>query len=237
MSDTATVHVVDDDDSFRVSVGRLLRASGFAVRTFASGTELLEQVTPKACGCVLVDLQMPGLNGLDLQAALAKAGIGLPVVFLTGRGDIPSTVCAMRQGAVDFLEKRAPKQKLLAAIRQALDRDIALRAARTQQAAVRDRFATLTEREREVLAHVVRGKMNKEIAAELGIHERTVKLHRTAITMKVGVHSVAELTTLVREAEFFVPILQQKRFWMMPSGPASIAFCWTSNSRGCLASN
>ena len=143
---------------------------------------------------------MPGLSGLDLQAALARTNNPLPVLFLTGHGDIPTSVRAMRQGAEDFLTKRAPKEKLLDAVNRALARDARERAARTRVQALRARFDTLTEREREVLQHVIRGQMNKQIAADLGIHERTVKLHRTAITTKLGVPSVAELTRLAQEA-------------------------------------
>jgi FixJ family two-component response regulator len=146
---------------------------------------------------------MPEFGGLELQDALAKAKVLLPLVFLTGQADIPSTVRAMQGGAVDFLEKGAPKETLLAAVNRALERDAETHAERARHEALRSRFDALTEREREILQHVVRGKMNKETAAELGIHERTVKLHRTAITSKVGVHSVAELTDLVREARLF----------------------------------
>jgi len=203
MNKSATVYVVDDDPSYLVAVGRLLRAAGFEARMFASSAEFLTQVSRDTRGCVVSDLQMPGLNGLELQEALARSGTPLPVVFLTGRGDIPSTVRAMRQGAVDFLEKLAPDHQLIAAVRRALERDAAERAARARHDELRRRFAALTMREREVLRHVVRGQMNKQIAADLGIHERTVKLHRTAITRKVGVPSVAELTTLAREAGLF----------------------------------
>ena len=139
---------------------------------------------------------MPGLSGLDLQAALAGSDNPLPVLFLTGHGDIPTSVQAMRLGAEDFLTKGAPRQALLDAVNRALARDAHERAERERLEEARARFATLTEREREVLEHVLRGQLNKQIAADLGIHERTVKLHRTAITNKVGVQSVAELTQL-----------------------------------------
>jgi FixJ family two-component response regulator len=203
MSNSGTVFVVDDDPSYLVAVCRLLRAAGFDARTFSSGTGFLAQVSQDTRGCVVADLQMPGLSGLELQEALATSCAPLPMVFLTGQGDIPSTVRAMRLGAVDFLEKRAPDRQLIAAVTRALERDTAARAARAERDGLRRRFAALTQREREVLRHVVRGLMNKQIAAALGIHERTVKLHRTAITRKVGVPSVAELTTLTREADLF----------------------------------
>ena len=177
----------------------MLRASGFAVKTFASAEEFLSQTELDVPGCVLVDLQMPGLSGLDLQEALSKAGHTLPVIFLTGHGDIPTTVRAMRRGAEDFLTKRAPKEDLLNAVKRALDRDALERAKRAQLEGLRARFAALTPREGEVLKHVVQGKLNKQIAYDLGIHERTVKLHRTSITTKLGVYSVAELTKLWME--------------------------------------
>jgi FixJ family two-component response regulator len=181
----------------------LLRASGFAVRTFSSATEFLAQRDAGAPGCVVADLQMPGINGLDLQSALAQTPNPPPLLFLTGHGDIPSTVRAMRGGAVDFLEKRAPKEELLDAVRRALARDAREREVRARQRELRARFDALSARELEVLAHVVRGRLNKQIAADLGIHERTVKLHRTAITTKLGVPSVAELTRLTEESCIF----------------------------------
>jgi len=187
------VHVVDDDGSFARSMTRLLGAHGFYVRAFGSGAELLAGIPADPRGCVVMDLRMPGLDGLQVQDALASRGIRLPVVFLTGQADIPSSVRAMRQGAVDFLEKRAPERDLVAAIRRALDADDA-------RSGLRERFARLSGRELEILRHVVRGRMNKQIAADLGIHERTVKLHRSAITSKLGVRSAAELATLVRDA-------------------------------------
>lgn len=203
MSDSGAVFVVDDDPSYLVAVCRLLRVAGFDAQTFSSGAEFLAHVSKATRGCVVADLQMPGLSGLELQEALAKSCAPLPMVILTGHGDIPSTVRAMRLGAVDFLEKRAPDQQLIAAVTRALERDVEECAARARREEFRRRFAALTQREREVLRHVVSGRMNKQIGAALGIHERTVKLHRTAITRKVGVHSVAELTTMTREAELF----------------------------------
>ena len=146
---------------------------------------------------------MPGINGLDLQSTLAQTSNPLPLLFLTGHGDIATTVRAMRGGAVDFLEKRAPKEQLVDAVRRALARDAKEREERTQLAELRARFEGLSPRELEVLSHVVHGKLNKQIAADLGIHERTVKLHRTAITTKLGVPSVAGLTRLTEEAGVF----------------------------------
>ncbi len=203
MSAEPTVHIVDDDAPFLAATSRLLRASGFTVRTFGSANDFLTQRDEDAPGCVLTDVQMPGMNGLELQAALAQSRNPLPILFLTGHGDIPSSVRAMRQGAEDFLEKRAPKEQLLDAVQRALARDAREREARARQRELRTRFDALTPRELEVLGHVVRGRLNKQIAGDLGIHERTVKLHRTAITTKLSVQSVAELTRLTDEGGLF----------------------------------
>lgn len=198
-----TVHIVDDNAYFLTATSRLLRASGFVVRTFTSAGDFLAQRDGAAPGCVLADVRMPGMDGLELQSALAHSQNPLPILFLTGHGDIPSSVRAMRAGAEDFLEKRAPKAQLLSAVTRALARDAMERAARVRQRELRTRFDALTKRELEVLGHVVRGRLNKQIAGDLGIHERTVKLHRTAITTKLRVQSVAELTRLAEEAGFF----------------------------------
>jgi FixJ family two-component response regulator len=198
-----TIHIVDDDASSLAATSRLLRASGFAVKTFSSASDLLAQRDADAPGCVLADLQMPGMNGLDLQSALARTRNPLPILFLTGHGDIPSSVRAMRGGAVDFLEKRAPREELLDAVKRALARDAREREERARERELGARFDALTERELEVLSQVVLGRLNKQIAANLGIHERTVKLHRTSITTKLGVQSVAELTRLSLEAGIF----------------------------------
>ncbi|HVN20462.1 MAG TPA: response regulator [Dongiaceae bacterium] len=199
----AVVHVVDDDASFLTAISRLLRANGFSVRTYSSAHEFLAQRDTDTPGCVLADLRMPQMSGLDLQSLLAQSPNPLPILFLTGHGDIPSTVQAMRDGAEDFLEKRVPKEKLLDAVTRALRRDSQERAARERQRELRALFDALTERETEVLSHVVRGQLNKQIAADLGLHERTVKLHRTAMTTKLKVQSVAELTRLTQEAGVF----------------------------------
>ena len=197
------VHVVDDDASFLTAISRLLRANGFSVKTYSSAHKFLAHRDADVPGCVLADLQMPEMDGLDLQSALAQTLNPLPILFLTGHGDIPSSVQAMRGGAEDFLEKRAPKEKLLDAVRRALARDSREREARARQRQLCARFDSLSERELEVLSHVVQGRLNKQIAGDLGIHERTVKLHRTAITTKLKVQSVAELTKLTEEAGIF----------------------------------
>ena len=200
---SGTVFIVDDDASFLRSVSRLLRAFGYTVQAFESAPEFLDRLTPEMSGCVVADLQMPGMNGLALQEALRKSANPLPVIFLTGQGDIPTTVSAMRSGAEDFLTKRARKEELLAAVERAFERDAQERQKREQLEILRRRFDDLSERELEVLEHVVQGGMNKQIAADLNINERTVKLHRTNITRKLGVHSVAELTHLADEAGLF----------------------------------
>lgn len=194
------VFLVDDEESSLKATSRLLKAVGLSVRTFTSATGLLAEVGPETSGCVVADLQMPGLSGLELQQALAAAGCLLPVVFLSGHGDIPSSVRAMRGGAEDFIQKTAPAEDLLSAVRRALARNADELAAAVAQRRLSVRLESLTPREREVLLHVVRGRLNKQIAGDLGIHERTVKLHRTAITTKLGVHSVAELTSLCHDA-------------------------------------
>lgn len=195
-----TVYLVDDDESFLRAVSRLLGRSGFQVATLHSAAELLAFLRPDCVGCVVADLNMPGMDGLALQQSLQRTGNPLPVVFLTGRGDIPASVQAMRQGAEDFLTKDAPKEDLIAAIHRALKRNEKERAERARLEAVHQKLTLLSDREREVMKHVVQGKLNKQIADDLGIHERTVKLHRIAITTKLGVPSVAELTKLWLEA-------------------------------------
>ena len=199
----ATVHLVDDDESYLRAVARLLSAAGFKVQTFSSGKSLLAAVGRETRGCVVADLEMPDLDGLELQSTLQREGVYMPVLFLTGRGDIPRTVRAMQDGADDFIEKHAPSERLIAAIRKALAHDASKSERVRQLGEIARRFEGLTKRELEVLAELVQGQLNKQIAAKLGISERTVKMHRTSITSKVGVHSAAQLATLVRDAELF----------------------------------
>ena len=194
------VHIVDDDDSFLRSMARLLRVSGYKVRAFKSVDEFLAREDREAPGCVVTDLNMPRRNGFDLQSALASSDNPMPAVFVTGQGDIPSSVRAMRAGAEDFLTKRSPKVQLLSAVDRALKRDAADRAQRTLHSQVRNKLEALTVRERQVLGGVARGLLNKQIGEELGIAERTVKHHRTTLTQKLGVQSAAELALLVRDA-------------------------------------
>jgi FixJ family two-component response regulator len=202
MSEAATVHLVDDDVSLPGALSRLLRAAGFGVRCFASAAELLAQVCPETRGCVVMSLSLSSANAFGLQELVARIRAQLPVIILTERADL-GTVQAMYGGAVDFLQKDAKQEELLTAVRNALERDAAGRNARTRIAELRRRFARLTPREREVLRHVLNGRMNKQIAASLGINERTVKLHRTAICSKIGVHSAVQLAMLAREVLVF----------------------------------
>ena len=194
--------LVDDDASFLRSLGRLLSASGYSVVTYSTAREFLESLRPGTGGCLITDLRMPGMDGIALQQALLEKGCALPILFLSGHGDIPVTVQAMRRGAEDFLTKTAPKEEIIAAVDRALARNQQEYAERARRDLVRQRFETLSPRECEVLRGVLRGSLNKQIAADLGIHERTVKLHRSSVTTKLGVHSVAELTRLAQDAGF-----------------------------------
>jgi FixJ family two-component response regulator len=190
---TATVFVVDDEEGMRRALTRLLQAEGLVVRSFATADELLAALEGESPGCVLLDVAMPGLDGLQLQQRLAERGTRLPIVFLTGHGDIPMSVQAIKAGAVDFLTKPVRRDNLLRAVRAALDQAAALRAAAQADADLRSRLAQLTPREREVLGHVIAGKLNKVIAADLGTSEQTIKVHRGRVMEKIGVASVAEL--------------------------------------------
>ena len=187
------VSVVDDDALVLRSLDRLLRSAGFTVRTYPSPQAFLAQGEHAAPGCVVLDLSLPGLSGLELQQALAASPDPRPVVFISGRGDVPSSVAAMKAGAVDFLVKPFDEQSLLAAVRAAIAKDRSARAAREELAHIASRLAALTPREQEVLAGVVEGKLNKQIAAELGTAEKTVKVHRARMMRKMGVDSLASL--------------------------------------------
>jgi FixJ family two-component response regulator len=201
MSDVALIHVVDDDESQRVALLRLLGAAGFETRGYGSTGEFLLQPLPDRPACLLLDMHLPGPSGLELQAALQRQGSGLPVVFLTGYGDVASSVQAMKAGAVDFLSKPIERDALLDAIGRALARDRALRAAGREAADLRSRFAALTPREREVFDGVVAGKLNKQIADAIGIAERTVKLQRAQMMRKLGAGSAAELGALAERLQ------------------------------------
>lgn len=187
------IHVVDDDEAMRTAVARLLRAAGYEVRVYASAGDFLVAPPEPLPGCVLLDLQMPGPSGLELQQALRRQPQPLPIVFLSGRADISSSVRAMKAGAVDFLTKPVEPSALLNAIEAALAGDRSLRAQRDGMSEAEARCARLTGRERSVFDHVVAGKSNKEIARVLGITERTVKMHRAQVMAKMQAGSLAEL--------------------------------------------
>ena len=196
-----TVFVVDDEASVLKAVGRLLRAAGLNVVTFSSARDFLQHHDPDAPGCLVLDVSMPGLSGLELQRTLSALHCERPIIFLTGHGDIPMTVQAMKQGAIDFLTKPVDEGILLEAVRSAIEKDHAVRLKRAELAELGRRLAALTPREREVLDHVVSGRLNKQIAADLGTVEKTIKVHRAHIMEKLKVRSVAELVRLVARAE------------------------------------
>jgi FixJ family two-component response regulator len=194
----SVVFIIDDDPLYRSSSERLVRSVGFDVQSFESARDFLSSRRPDAPSCLILDVRMPGLSGLDLQRELAEAGVHLPIIFVTGHGDIPMSVQAMKAGAVEFLTKPFRDQVLLDAIRHALERDQIARKQRARNADLRRRYESLNPREREVFKCLVSGMLNKQTADELGTTERTVKFHRGNIMRKMQVKSVAEL---VRTAE------------------------------------
>jgi FixJ family two-component response regulator len=204
-SPVPTVFVVDDDPAVRKSLSRLLRSAGLEVATFGSALGFLECHDPRAPGCLLLDMAMPGLNGLELQATLAAKGSAIPIVFLTGHGDVPTSVRAMKNGALDFLTKPVNDEDLLKAIRAAFERDAAARQARALLDDILQRLATLTPREHEVFVHVVSGQLNKQIAGDLGTAEKTIKVHRARVMEKMRVPSVADLVRLAERAGIAPP--------------------------------
>jgi FixJ family two-component response regulator len=190
------VHVVDDDASFRTAIARLLGASGYQVALYGSASELLEKLPGGAPGCILLDVKMSGLNGPQLQERLGELGHKLPIVFLTGHGDVPTSVRAIKAGAEDFLTKPVPKKELLAAIERALNHYAEIRDQDSRIAALRSLVSRFTPREKEVFALVVRGKLNKQIAHDLNIAERTIKAHRQQVMEKCEVQTLAELVLI-----------------------------------------
>src|SRR5271166_199668 len=192
------VFVIDDDPSFRRSTQLLIESAGFDVNGFASAEEFLQSLRSNVPACLLLDVRLPRISGLDLQQELSKAGIQIPIIFITGHGDIPMTVQALKAGAVEFLTKPFREQELLDAIRRAIDSDRAARLERAKLADLRGRYESLTPREREVMGHVVSGTLNKQIADELGRTEKTIKVHRHQIMQKMHARSLADL---VRMAE------------------------------------
>lgn len=193
------VYVVDDDSSVREAIKSLIMSVGLRVETFGTAQEFLKSTRLDAPGCVVLDVRLPGLSGLDLQRELAAHGINLPVIFITGHGDIPMSVRAMKAGALEFLTKPFRDQDLLDAIQQALERDRSARQQRSETAELRERFDSLTAREREVMGLVVSGLLNKQIAGELGTSEVTIKIHRSQVMKKMDAGSLAELVRMTEK--------------------------------------
>jgi len=192
------VHLVEDDESSRLAASRLLRTAGYTVRAYETGAEFLAD-PPSGGGCVVLDLRLPGQSGLDVQERIAESANPLPVVFLTGHGDIPKTVLAMKAGAVDFLTKPVESTRLLEAVSRAIARDAEDRAVRARQSVARDHYSRLTPRERDVFAHLISGQLNKQIGFDLGITERTTKLHRRHVLAKMDADSVADLVRVASD--------------------------------------
>lgn len=197
---TAQVYLVDDDPSVLKALCRLLRSAGLRPVPFTSPQEFMRACDPTSSGCVVLDVTMPHLDGLELQRMLAARDFTLPIIFLTGHGDIPMSVQAMKRGAVDFLAKPVEDEALLAAVREALRKDEEQASRRAELAAIRRRMATLTPRESEVLGHVVSGLLNKEVAALLGTAEKTVKVQRARVMEKMEATSLAELVRMVERS-------------------------------------
>lgn len=187
------ITVIDDDASFRLSAARLIRATGHSVQTFANAVEFLKCKNPETTSCIVLDICMPGLSGLELQEKLASEGIAIPLIFVTGHGDIPTSVRAIKAGAIEFLTKPIRDTALLDSIEEAVERDRAVRRERAEVQALRTRYESLTPRQRQVLTLVVAGKLNKQIAADLNTVEKTIKFHRAHVMQKMEVDSVAEL--------------------------------------------
>ncbi len=192
----AVIAIVDDDLSLRRSLQRLIRSAGWNAESFASAQEFLARPGAEAPSCLVLDLQMPGLSGLDLQKRMAEIGLEIPIVFLTGHGDIPASVQAMKAGAVEFLTKPFDEEDLFQAIQEAIERDRRTRQQRAEKRELKNRYASLTAREREIMEQVISGKLNKQIAAELSITEFTVKFHRGHIMRKMQADSLADLVRM-----------------------------------------
>ena len=197
---TFTVFLVDDDAGVLKALSRLLRARSYEIRSFTSPQAFLADHDASIPGCAVFDVSMPDLDGLELQQALTAGGSQRPVIFLTGKGNIPTSVRAMRAGAIDFLTKPVSDADLLGAIARAEKEDVRTRLANTELDSINARFAVLTPREREVMTHVVAGRLNKQIAGDLGTVEKTIKVHRGRMMDKLGVRSVADLVRLVEKA-------------------------------------
>lgn len=195
------VFVVDDDPSVRRSIKRLVESVGLRVELFASAPEFMSSNLPEVASCLVLDIRLPGISGLDFQRQLAEASIHIPIIFITGHGDIPMSVRAMKAGAVEFLTKPFRDQDLLDAIQLALERDRARRQQEAELAALRERFESLSPREREVVGMVVSGMLNKQIAAQIGTAENTVKVHRSRAMEKMQANSLAELVKMVQRLQ------------------------------------
>ena len=195
-----TVFVVDDDASVRKSLSRLLDSLGFATETFASAGEFLKRERYEGIGCIILDVRMPGLSGMDLQEELNRADYTLPIIFITGHGDIPMSVKAMKKGAVDFLPKPFDEKELRDALNRAIERDRAAKADRAATRGILEHIGQLTPREHEILQYLITGMLNKQIAFRLGIAEKTVKIHRARVFEKLGASSVAELVRMAEKA-------------------------------------
>jgi FixJ family two-component response regulator len=201
MGDAAIIHIVDDDDSLRAALDSLFRSVGLAVRGHASVADFLAAPREDAPGCLVLDVRLPGISGLDFQDRLDELGIGLPVVLMTGHGDIPMSVRAMKAGAVDFLAKPFRDQDMLDAVAAAVERDRARRLEADDDAALKTRYAALSPREREVMGLVTAGKMNKQAAFELGLSEVTVKIHRGAAMRKMGAKTLPDLVRMAEKLQ------------------------------------
>lgn len=197
MSTEPTVFVVDDDQPVRKSLDLLIRSVGLPVETFASAQEFLDRYSPERPGCLVLDVRMPRMSGLELQEHFNTAGVHLPIIFISGHGDVPIAVRAIKNGAVQFMEKPFSKQLLLEFIHEALHRDAQQRMADSANSAIHAKLDRLTDRERQVMERVVAGKVSKEVAAELGISKKTVDVHRARVMNKLGIESVAELVEMV----------------------------------------
>jgi RNA polymerase sigma factor (sigma-70 family) len=205
MAGAPVIHVVDDDASFRTAISRVLTVSGYEVAVYESATSFLRAIENARPGCILLDVKMPAVGGLQLQEQLAKLSYSWPIIFMTGQGDIPTTVHAIKAGAEDFLSKPVSKETLLEAIERALVRHAAMQRSQEQLNSLRSLVATLTAREAEVFALMVRGKPNKQVAHLLGTSERTVKAHRHMVMQKLQVQSFAEAVSLAERVGLLTP--------------------------------
>jgi len=205
MNAEAVVHIIDDDASLRDGLASLFRSVGLKVRSYGSAPDFIEAPRLDAPGCIVLDVRLPGMSGIDFQARLTDLGILLPVVLMTGHGDIPMSVRAMKAGAIDFLTKPFRDQDMLDAVSAAIERDRARRSADSKTAEIRDRFAALSPREQQVMILVTAGKLNKQVASDLGLSEITVKIHRGAAMRKMGARTLADLVRMAESLNLRAP--------------------------------